>query len=870
MKQVARRSLVYLLLISLSLYLLPTTSYGITGDSKLRDTLVFYVGSNIAYVDDRAMMLDSWDDRIQVEQVEGRTLLPVEFVLEQLGGDVRWDEKHKVLFASIGENELQITVELGVITLNERQVRTDTILRMRHKQLLTSLELYTDVLNYLCLEDRGLVIISEPDNVFDALGDQRLVNKYIRSYEGRQAIQTTSIGRLEESVVMVLVEDDTGELFSQGSGFCVAPGLFVTNTHVIKGGKKIILEDYKGNIIDVEGILASASDYDQDLALLKTVTKANLPPLPLESHETLVKGEQIYVIGSPYGYKNSLTEGIVSGVHDDGFRMNVQITAALAPGNSGGPLLNKYGKVVGIASSTIDDGNVNFAISSVHIEEWLDYYKHKAFGQLTTLRQLEKYPQGNAEKEALTKTLLSYTEAYNQRDIPGVANLLELTRAEKIQVYHELEKIFDEKEDIELIINPNITVLEADGQTALATMTAKIINAIDEELTYTEYVYFEKIQEEWKISKFSHEKLYVGDEILEDYIAGLIEEAPEEELPKEESPDKEVVPVPPEGEQEETLDSSKHGNITMNKITEMIPLENGRMIINDVIDNKVLIYDIVDDTTEMTIQLNASPVAMDYNPKTGTLLVTQSKSRQLARINMKTGAVHYIDTSYPLLDVVFTNGAFALAYVENEESFEGIFSVIDVAKGEEVKTIVVDEYMRKVRMIAYDVSSNVLLAGESNSSPSKLHRLTYESDTHSLTYEEGNRNLGGNGKQLAISPDGKHAAFCTGGGNGSGYTLYDINPVELTDFYGEWKIGAYPVSGAFSSENKYFVATDTKAIKVYTVGTHRLIAEYSVEEFDYAHDLALVGISRDSTYVYGVVTPRGEEESVVLYFPFSE
>tara|TARA_B100001059_G_scaffold217026_1_gene235909 strand:+ start:896 stop:2134 length:1239 start_codon:yes stop_codon:yes gene_type:complete len=145
---------------------------------------------------------------------------------------------------------------------------------------------------------------------------------------------------------------------SSGSGFYVSNnGHIVTNFHVIEGCKKIFLNDEVLKII--------AKDPVNDLALLKSAKK-NKEFLFIEQGSTK-KGEEILVIGYPFGKdfgnESKVTKGIISslqGMGNDYSRF--QLDAAIQPGNSGGPVLNQKGKVVGVA------------VASANIEAFLEQY----------------------------------------------------------------------------------------------------------------------------------------------------------------------------------------------------------------------------------------------------------------------------------------------------------------------------------------------------------------------------------------------------------------------------------------------------------------------------------------------------------------
>ena len=137
-----------------------------------------------------------------------------------------------------------------------------------------------------------------------------------------------------------------------GSGFIVSPdGYIVTNAHVVDGAKEVTvrLTDRREFTAKVIG-----ADKRTDIALIKIDAKANLPALDLSNPPAPRQGEWVIAIGSPFGFENSVSAGVVSGVHRalPGGQMTpfIKTVVAVNPGNSGGPLLNAAGQVVGVNS----------------------------------------------------------------------------------------------------------------------------------------------------------------------------------------------------------------------------------------------------------------------------------------------------------------------------------------------------------------------------------------------------------------------------------------------------------------------------------------------------------------------------------------
>lgn len=137
----------------------------------------------------------------------------------------------------------------------------------------------------------------------------------------------------------------------QGSGFIVsADGTILTNAHVVRDAKDVTVKltdrrEFQAKVL--------GSDPKTDVAVLKIDAK-NLPTVPLGSSQDLQVGQWVLAIGSPFGFENSVSAGVVSAkgrsLPDDSFVPFIQTDVAVNPGNSGGPLFNARGEVVGINS----------------------------------------------------------------------------------------------------------------------------------------------------------------------------------------------------------------------------------------------------------------------------------------------------------------------------------------------------------------------------------------------------------------------------------------------------------------------------------------------------------------------------------------
>jgi len=177
------------------------------------------------------------------------------------------------------------------------------------------------------------------------------------------------VRRVKPSVVSVLTYDAKDQPLISGSGFFVRPGEVVTNLHVINGARRVEIHtlEGKGRTYPVAGTLAV--DDEADLALLKVDLPAERSrPISL-SAALPEEGEQVFVIGNPLRLEGSVSDGIVSAVREvpDVGRV-IQITAPVSHGNSGSPLFNMRGQVIGIVTVKVTNGqNINLALAAARI-----------------------------------------------------------------------------------------------------------------------------------------------------------------------------------------------------------------------------------------------------------------------------------------------------------------------------------------------------------------------------------------------------------------------------------------------------------------------------------------------------------------------
>jgi curli biogenesis system outer membrane secretion channel CsgG/V8-like Glu-specific endopeptidase len=172
------------------------------------------------------------------------------------------------------------------------------------------------------------------------------------------------------AIVMITTVSNSGG--GLGSGFLISTdGTIVTNYHVIKGAEGLGVKFAQEKEL-ITNISIVKTDAVRDIALIKINTPVNATPLPLGDSEQIAVGERVVAIGNPKGLQNTVSDGLVSAVRDEGGVKQIQISVPISPGSSGGALINMRGQVIGITSSGIDQAqNLNFAIPINYVKEYL-------------------------------------------------------------------------------------------------------------------------------------------------------------------------------------------------------------------------------------------------------------------------------------------------------------------------------------------------------------------------------------------------------------------------------------------------------------------------------------------------------------------
>lgn len=179
---------------------------------------------------------------------------------------------------------------------------------------------------------------------------------------------------LSAAVVMIKILDDEGKYCGSGSGVVISrQGYILTNFHVVCGGRGFVVQfENDDQEYWTNELIKYHQDYD--LALLKVEQRPSMA-IEVLKEEKLVRGQKVVAIGSPLGLFNTVSDGIISGFRQFERSSMIQFTAPTSRGSSGGALLDMRGRLVGLVTGGLNDGqNINLAVDNATIYNFVQNF----------------------------------------------------------------------------------------------------------------------------------------------------------------------------------------------------------------------------------------------------------------------------------------------------------------------------------------------------------------------------------------------------------------------------------------------------------------------------------------------------------------
>jgi tetratricopeptide (TPR) repeat protein len=264
-----------------------------------------------------------------------------------------------------------------------------------------------------------------------------IISVYISPAFAQNYGAKTIFKKYNDAVVVVYACDSYGRPVSQGSGVVLnSQGLIVTNYHVCKGSDKIKI---KHEDLIMEDVRILGGNEIDDIMFLK-VAPNNFDFIPAGNSDNLEVGQKVFALGSPLGFENSITEGIVNGIRkysEYSEESYLQISASITHGSSGGALITAGGKLIGVTfGGTKENQNINFAIpinkilaSDIYIANKYDEpltekkekktKKKKTTDGITSNSTTEKKTKKPKKKKKDTNEIKSGAPSENIAKVPG-------------------------------------------------------------------------------------------------------------------------------------------------------------------------------------------------------------------------------------------------------------------------------------------------------------------------------------------------------------------------------------------------------------------------------------------------------------------
>lgn len=280
-----------------------------------------------------------------------------------------------------------------------------------------------------------------------------------------------------------------------------------------------------------------------------------------------------------------------------------------------------------------------------------------------------------------------------------------------------------------------------------------------------------------------------------------------------------------------------------------LPLCNGHVILTETNANQILVRDVVNGVTSHTFQLASAPIDIVLVEEYDLLYVSHHQATYMSRIDLRTGLVSslFVESGAQSL----TASADGTLFVRGNDA---LFRLFDSETG-----------LYKGMPSGAILGRNIDFNDETTRLITHSHNYWWDPDTEELTLQ-GDSQGGGSGSDcdyVVVSPDGEHAAYPCGAGNGPGYGVYDFYSHDPSIVFGEWATGAYPSGAAFAPSNLYVLLTDRKFLQLFTVDTHQLVLETPEGNCAYS-DTRNLGVSTDGKLLYGITQCGFDDDSAIV------
>ncbi|MFP5471855.1 MAG: S1C family serine protease [Bacteroidia bacterium] len=280
----------------------------------------------------------------------------------------------------------------------------------------------------------------------------------VGSISSQESLETL-VKKTKPSVFLITTYDNQNKPLAFGTGFFIdSKGTAITNYHVLEGAYKAEIKTIGGFKYEISNILSESEKMDIIKFSINNPTGKQFPFLPI-SQTKPKEAESVFVIGNPKGLEYSVSNGIVSSVRvDSDYGQIIQTTTPISSGNSGSPLINMKGEVIGVVSFSLMEGqNLNFAISVANfwlLDEvnFLRFPPIKLRSSTTNENNFKRFEWGTSSSYVINNESLTF-DSKNFNDFSNHFNLKFL--GELAQIKLKVEYTFDKDELIFIFFNPD-------------------------------------------------------------------------------------------------------------------------------------------------------------------------------------------------------------------------------------------------------------------------------------------------------------------------------------------------------------------------------------------------------------------------------
>ncbi|MFF2888991.1 trypsin-like peptidase domain-containing protein [Paenibacillus sp. NPDC057967] len=297
----------------------------------------------------------------------GVTLAPMTDLLNALEASSVYEKKSQTVI--IRSSTLTITLAIGQkeAIVNGKTVKMDAAATTQNNVVYVPLRFIAEKLEAKVEWDKAANAIKVKSWYYQQLEKYEEEEETEAVYREEDKLSSTQIVDLfDESVLMIMTNKGLG------SGVVIGEDLILTNYHVIFDATSAIANSIYYDEFKVKGVVAY--DEEADLAILRTEEPMELVPVGLSYDYLARKGDRVYAIGSPLGFMNTVSTGLISNYHFENGVSYLQTNAQTDHGSSGGALFNEYGELVGITTAGMDNSlaNIGIAVSAFHAAELVE------------------------------------------------------------------------------------------------------------------------------------------------------------------------------------------------------------------------------------------------------------------------------------------------------------------------------------------------------------------------------------------------------------------------------------------------------------------------------------------------------------------